>query len=171
MAQSQSHENRSVKANTEELFIRAAKQEEKGKFRSAFLLYLAAAKSGDTSCQVNVGNFYDDGTGVRRNRKAALYWYKRAYRRGDACAANNIGVMWRNEKKLKRAVQWFKKSVRLGNEEANLEIAKYYLGHEHNQVKAIRHLEKVLRSNTVSEAGMEEAMALLKQTKTQAKLR
>jgi len=119
MEKSQSGEKRSGKADTEELFIRAAKQEEKGKFRSAFQLYLAAAKSGDTSCQVNVGNFYDDGTGVRRNRKVALYWYKRAYRRGVASAASNIGVVWRNEKNPKRAVQWFKKAVLLGDDEAN----------------------------------------------------
>ncbi len=169
MAKSLSRKKRSVKAGNEELFIRAGKQEQKGKFRSAFQLYLAAAKSGDTGCQVNVGNFYDDGTGVRRNRKAALYWYKRAYRRGVASAASNIGVVWRNEKNHERAVRWFKKAVRLGDDEANLDIAKYYLGQERNQVKAIRHLEKVLRSNRVSEAGMEEATALLKQTKTQMK--
>lgn len=171
MEKSQSGEKRSGKADTEELFIRAAKQVEKGKFRSAFQLYLAAAKSGDTSCQVNVGNFYDDGTGVRRNRKVALYWYKRAYRRGVASAASNIGVVWRNEKNPKRAVQWFKKAVRLGDDEANLDIAKYCLEHEHNPVKAIHHLEKVLRSNRVSEAGMEEAAELLKQAKAQSKLR
>ncbi len=169
MAKSRSRKKRSRKADSEELFIRAAKQEEKGKFRSAFQLYLAAAKSGDTSCQVYVGNFYDDGTGVRRNRTAALYWYKRAYRRGDACAASNIGVMWRNENNLKRAVQWFKKSVRLGNEEAHLEIAKYYLGDEPNLAKAIRHLKSVLQSNRVTEAGLEEATALLKQAKSRAK--
>jgi TPR repeat protein len=147
----------------EELFIRATKQEENGQLRSAFRLYLAAAKAGDTSCQVNVGNFYDAGTGVRRNRLAALYWYKRAYRRGVSCAASNIGVMWRNDKNPKRALEWFRKAARLGDEEANLEIAKYYLRNEPNTAKAIRHLEKVCQSDCVTEAGKEEATKLLKQ--------
>lgn len=153
----------SRKKNVEELFIRAAKQEEDGKLRSAFRLYLAAAKAGDTSCQLNVGNFYDAGTGVRRNRSAALYWYKRAYRRGVSCAASNIGVMWRNEKKPKRALEWFEKAVRSGDEEANLEIAKHYVWNEPNTAKAIHHLEKVCQSNCVTEAGKEEATKLLKQ--------
>src|SRR5258708_2232825 len=122
----------------EELFIRATKQEENGQLRSAFRLYLAAAKAGDTSCQVNVGNFYDAGTGVRRNRLAALYWYKRAYRRGVSCAASNIGVMWRNDKNPKRALEWFQKAARLGDEEPNLEIAKYYLPNQPNTPKPIR---------------------------------
>jgi TPR repeat protein len=77
----------------DELFIRADKQADEGNFKSAFRLFLAAAKAGDSSCQINVGNYYDAGKGVRRNRSAAMYWYKRAYRRREASAAHNIGVM------------------------------------------------------------------------------
>jgi uncharacterized protein len=157
------------KSRTEELFIQAANFEEKGDMRSAFRLYLAAAKSGDSGSQLNVGNLYDAGRGVRRNRVAALYWYRRAYRRGSSSAASNIGIMWRNEKKLKRALEWFQKAVRLGDDEANLEIAKHYLLDERNPGKAIPHLEKVCHSNCVTEAGVEEATKLLKQAKKQSK--
>ncbi len=152
----------------EGLFFQAAEQEENGKLRAAFRLYLAAAKGGDTGCQVNVGNFYDAGTGVRRNRRAALYWYKRAYSRGVACAASNIGIMWRNENQPRRALAWFEKAVRLGDDEANLEIAKYYLRHEHNPSRAIGHLEKVRQSKYVTESGAEEATKLLKQVRKQS---
>ena len=68
----------SPKSKTEDLFTRANKEAEAGKLRVAFHLYLAAAKAGDTSCQINLGNLYDEGSGVRRNRSAAMYWYKRA---------------------------------------------------------------------------------------------
>jgi len=168
MARSQSRSSQSQKPKAEELFIRAAKQEENGELRSAFRLYLAAARAGDTSSQLNVGNFYDAGTGVRRNRVAAFYWYKRAYRRGSSSAANNIGIMWRNEKKLKRALEWFRRAVRLGDEEANLEIAKHYLRHERNPGKAIPHLEKVCQSDCVTEAGVKEAIKPLKQARKQS---
>ena len=67
--------------------------------RSAFRLYLAAAKSSDSRSQLSLGNLYDAGTGVCRNRVATLYWYKRAYRRGLSSAAGNTRIMWRNEKK------------------------------------------------------------------------
>src|SRR6267154_5651371 len=153
------------KFKTNDLFTRADKQADKGNFKSAFRLFLAAAKAGDSSCQINLGNFYDDGTGVRRNRSAAMYWYKLAYRRGESTAAHNIGVMWRNEKKYRRALEWFKKAVKLGDDEANLEIAKHYLEVEHNPVRAIPHLQKVCESNCATEAGLAEANALLRRAR------
>lgn len=159
--------NRRRKSKGEELFIRAEKQEKRGELRSAFRLYLAGAKLGETGCQVDVGNYYDDGKAVRRNRKAALYWYKRAYRRGSASAAHNIGILLRNDKNPKHALEWFKKAVRMGDGESNLEIAKHYLRHEQNAARAVRHLKKVLESNWVSEAGQEEATRLLKHAEKQ----
>lgn len=156
---------RSRKTQLDLLFIRAGQMEESGRLRAAFRLFLAGAKAGETGCQLNVGNYYDDGTGVRRNRKAALYWYKRAYRRGMASAAHNIGIVWRNDKNPKRALEWFQRAVRLGDDESNLEIAKHYLRNENDPVKAIRHLEKLSRSSWVSEAGAEEATKLLKHAK------
>jgi TPR repeat protein len=143
----------SRKSKTDDLFIRAAKQADEGNLKSAFRLYLAAAKGGDSSCQINLGNLYDEGSGVRRNRSAAMYWYKRAYRRGECCAAHNIGIMWRNEKRYEKALNWFKKAVRLGDDEANLEIAKHYLLVEQKPTKAIPHLKKVLKSTWLTEAG------------------
>jgi TPR repeat protein len=161
MAKSTNSGKRPRKPQTNELFVRADKEADKGNLKSAFRLFLAAAKAGDSSCQINLGNFYDEGTGVRRNRSAAMYWYKRAYRRGERCAAHNIGVMWRNEKKYRRALEWFKKAVRLGDDEANLEIAKHYLEVEHNPERAIPHLRRVCESSCVTEAGLEEANTLL----------
>jgi TPR repeat protein len=168
MAKSHRHTKQAPKPNADALFIRAIKHEEKGELRAAFRLYLAAAKAGDTGCQLNLGNFYDAGTGVRRNRAAALYWYKRAYRRGVSSAAHNIGILWRSEKNLDRALRWFKKAVRLGDDESNLEIAKHYLRNERNPRKAIPHLERVCKSKRVTEAGAEEATKLLKKAKRQS---
>lgn len=160
---------RSPKSNTDDLFIRANNQAEAGNPKAAFRLYLAAAKAGDTSWQINLGNLYDEGSGVQRNRSAAMYWYKRAYRRGEACAAYNVGVMWRNDGKYRRALYWFKRAVRLGDDEANLEIAKHYLDVEQNSLKAILHLRKVCASNRVTEAGLEEARTLLRRTRKSVK--
>jgi TPR repeat protein len=153
------------KAKAESLFIRADKADDAGDFRSAFRLMLAAAKLGDVGAQVNVGNYYDAGKGVRRNLSAALYWYKRAYRRGCSSAASNIGVLWRNERNLPRALEWFERAARLGDDEANLEIGKHYLLNERNPQRAIAYFQRVRRSDWVSEAGTEEAAALLRRTR------
>jgi TPR repeat protein len=99
-----------------------------------------------------------------------MYWYKRAYRRGDGCAAQNIAVMWRNEGRHKKALEWFRKAVKLGDDEANLEIAKYYLQVEQQPIKAVPYLKKVCGSNWVTEAGLEEARVLLRRArKTKAR--
>ncbi len=170
MAKLQRSSKQSRRSKTDDLFSRADKLEDSGDLRAAFRLFLAGAKAGDRSCQLNVGNYYDDGKGIRRNRTASLYWYKRAYRRGDAAAANNIGILWRNEGKSKKALSWFRRAVKMGDDEANLEIAKYYLGKENNMRKAIPHLERVYRSNRVTEAGAEEAARLLSQARKKLKL-
>jgi TPR repeat protein len=149
-------------ARNDQLFIRADELEDRGELKAAFRLFLAGAKAGDVSCQLNLGNYYDDAKGIRRNRKAALYWYRRAYRRGDAAAASNIGIMWRNEGKPGRALAWFKRAVKMGDDEANLEIAKYYLEKENLPRRALPHLRRVAKSNSVTEAGVEEAEALLR---------
>jgi uncharacterized protein len=152
-------------ARNEELFGRASRYEDQGKVRSAIRLYLIAAKNGDAGSQLNLGNLYDAGVGVRRNRDAAIYWYKRACRRGSASAANNLGVLWRNDKEPKQALMWFQKAVQMGDEEAHLEIADHYLRNDADIPKAIFHLEKVSDSRFVSEAGAENADRLLKRLK------
>jgi len=147
------------------LFSRADRLYDRGKFRLAFRLMLAAAKLGDIGAQVNVGNYYDDGKGVRRSRSSALYWYKRAYRRGDACAAHNIGVLWRNEESLRRALYWFSRAVALGDEESNLDIGKHFLYNKKDPRSAILYFKKVKPTGWVSEAGAEEANELLREAK------
>ncbi len=152
------------KSKAEALFIRADSEEEKGRFHSAFRLMLAAAKLGDIGAQTNVGNYYDNGKGVRRNRSAALYWYKRAYRRGEAAAAHNIGTVWRDAENFKRAMYWFQRAIAMNGGEdgdASLEIAKLQLRQGHPAI-AVRHLKTVLTSKNVTGCAVDEARRLLK---------
>ena len=53
-----------------ESFIRADREEDLGNLRSAFRLFLAAAKAGDVNAQSRVGYCYDVGQGVRSDRSA-----------------------------------------------------------------------------------------------------
>jgi TPR repeat protein len=159
----------SRKSKNDALFVRADKLEESGNLKAAFRLFLAAAKGGDAGCQLNLGNYYCDGKGIQRNLSVGLYWYKRAYRRGVPGAASNIGMTWQNEGKPKRALSWFRRAVKMGDDEANLEIAKYYIENQNNPRKAIPHLERVGRSKWVTEAGAEEAAKLLKQARKKLK--
>lgn len=142
---------------------RAHEQWNAGMLKSAFRLFLLAAKDGDVAAQVNLGNFYDDGIGVKPNQKLALYWYGRAYRRGYAAAANNIAVLHRNRGCPRRALSWFQRAVGLGDIDANLEIARLYLEQD-DRDKAVSHLNRVshAQKREVTSASREEARALLK---------
>jgi len=75
----------------------------------------------------------------------------------------------RNEEKPKKALAWFRRAVEMGDDQTNLEIAKYYIGDERSPRKAIPHLERVCRSNRVTEAGAEETAQLLKQARRKLK--
>ncbi len=152
----------SRKSNGTQLFMRADQQWDRGNLQSAFLLFLAAAKAGDRGALLSLGYFYDTGVYVRQNRSMAFYWYKRAYRRGDASAANNIGTIWRDDKHSRRALYWFHRAVAMGNESSNLEIAKHYLQIEGESSMARGYLEKVCASNCVSEDTLQQAKRLLR---------
>jgi TPR repeat protein len=165
MAKSRGLTKQSRKASNDALFRRADQLSDRGEFLSAFRLFLAAAKAGDKGSQLNVGYCYDTGKGVKPNAPAALYWYRRAYRRGDSCAATNIGTIWRDRQNPTRALYWFRRAVQLGDEGASLDIAKLYLQSWHNPRKAIPYLERVSRSQQESEATIEESQRLLKLTR------
>ncbi len=157
------------KAKAESLFIRADHREEHGDQRSAFRLMLAAAKLRDIGAQVNVGNYYGTGKGVRQDRRAAMYWYKRAYRRGCSAAAHNIGTMWRDDQCFGRAMYWFQRALSINggdDGEASFEIAKLYLHQQRGRSSAIKYLRKVCKSKNVTEACLEESKRLLKQLNT-----
>lgn len=150
---------RARKKRPSALFIRADQQWDLGNARAAFRLFLIAARAGDANAQSRVGYCYDVGAGVRPNRRAAVSWYMRAYRRGDSCAAHNIGTVWRDAGDVRRADKWFQRAVRLGSDDSHIEIAKLYL-HDDPR-RAIRHLNRVLRSTRVCEADKTEARRLL----------
>lgn len=162
MSRLQTGSKRSRESDLRELFLRADRMRDRGNLRSAFRLFLAAAKAGDRASQLNVGYCYDTGSGTRRDRSAALQWYRRAYRRRDANAAAAIGTIWRDEGKTKRALLWFRRAVKLGDDDSNIEIAKYYLHSGLSRHKAIPYLTKVCQSDNVTEASAEEAKRLLK---------
>lgn len=104
------------------------------------------------------------GTGGRKDRKLAKKWYMRAFRRGYASSANNIGTMYRDERDYDRAFAWFKRSVALGNVSANFEIARIYMDYLDDIRKAVPYLRLVAKAKPaleVTEWEQERAQLLL----------
>jgi TPR repeat protein len=142
-------------------FYRAADFLERGDARRAFRLFLAGAKAGDPDCQLNLGWLYDSGQGVRKNRKRALHWYRLAYGKGSASAANNIGTIFRDDGRLNEAIKWFERAIQRGSEDSHLEIAKILLL-QHDSMSAVGRLRVVTRSDKVAVQTREQALRLLR---------
>jgi TPR repeat protein len=151
------------------LYQQAEEEWRKGKLQAAFRLFLAAARMGMVEAFSIAGQFYDRGEGVRANPEAALLWYRRAFRHGDALAANNIGCIWRDRGKLRRAISWFERAVKLGDIDANLEIAKIHVTKRRQLSKAIGYLNKTRRSPWVTEGSREEARDLIRKLRGKKK--
>lgn len=130
--------------------------------RRAFRLMLRSAQASNLAAQVNVGYLYDVGIGVRRDQDKAVYWYRRAARRGEASAANNIGTVYRDRGQRRLARFWFGRAVSLGNDDAHLELAVLDLNSPGRGKRAKRHLVAVLKSMRVAPATQDRARELLR---------
>jgi uncharacterized protein len=152
-----------IRAN--ELYQHGEQAWRKGDLRPAFRLFLAAARAGMEAAFSTVGNFYDNGIGVKADPNAAPDWYRLAYRSGDRSVANNIGCILRDRKKLGQAMGWFRRAVQQNDGDANLNIAKIYL-HKGDLVRTRSYLDKTRRSPWATEQSKEEARSLLSEMKS-----
>jgi hypothetical protein len=144
-------------------FVRAWALLDEGQAREAFSLFLTAAEAGHLGAQVVVGYLYDTGKGVRRSRDMALRWYRRAARRGDASAANNIATVYRDDGRLRLALRWFEKAVSLGNANSLLEMAHLYAGPLNDKARARRLIVRLLASKAITEETRERGLHLRQQ--------
>ncbi len=141
-------------------FEEACARWDSGDHRGAFRRFLIGAKAGDVSSQLNVGLFYDEGIGVRKDGKKALHWYRRAHRGGSTSAAVNIGILLRDQGSLAAARQWFERAVKRGNDDANLQLAEAFLQTGDTR-RARRCLMKVVKSDKVTEETQRQARRYL----------
>lgn len=133
---------------------------------SAFQLFGRAAKGGLDNCMLNLGYFYDEGLGTKQDKEKAMYWYKRAYRKGNAAAASNIAILYRERSDFGIAIRWFKKAVELGDGDAAVELAMIYMsGREvrRSKAKSERWANEALSSKLITDDGRERAAIILEQ--------
>ncbi|MEC5385437.1 tetratricopeptide repeat protein [Uliginosibacterium sp. H3] len=137
---------------------------DKGELAQAFDLFSQAVALGLDGCMINLGYFHDEGIGTVQDKEKAMYWYKRAYRKGDSAAASNIAILYRERLRFRQSFQWFERAAEMGDGDAALELAKLYLtgtGVRRSSSGAVRCLQNALSSTHITEAGREEARGLL----------
>lgn len=108
------------------IFSEACKAWDDGRLADAFRLFSSAAAEGDASCQLNLGYFYDNGIHVSRDVRLAVHWYHQAYRQGEAAGASNIATIHRDHKAYSRMIWWWRAAIRMGDNDAWLELGRCY---------------------------------------------
>jgi TPR repeat protein len=119
---------------------------------------LKLAREGDAEAQFNLGEMYETGLGVRKNRREAVYWTTRSANQGHEIANFKL-LYWDMERKglegenIKK-VEELNSKAKSGNAQAQLYLGRMYaygVGVNKNTGKAIDLLNKA------SSAGVLEA--------------
>lgn len=137
---------------------------ESGDLRGALMRFRMGAAEGRRGCMMDLGYFYDKGLGTARSKHEAMHWYKQAFLNGDACAASNVAILFRERGSPRHMFRWFRAAARRDDGDALVEVAKCYrsgLGVARSKWMAIVYARRALRSWQITPAGREEAMGLL----------
>ena len=98
-------------------FREGYKCEESGLNERAIQFYLEAARLGDVSAQLNLGNILDEKISPAEPSEA-VYWYKRAARSGSAAGAWNLAMHYRKTRQRRWYDYWLRRAAELGEEDA-----------------------------------------------------
>jgi len=155
-------------AAKEKRLVDAERFEEAGNYRMAARALRRGAAEGNTSCQLNLGNYYTAGKGVKKSMQRAAYWYRKAYENGDRSGAFNLAIEKRNQGNFRWAEFWFKKAVAMRDGSAHIELAKMYISRDQNTKAAAALLRRAIKLGVddVSDEEKAEAEALLETIST-----
>jgi len=119
-----------------------------GDFKKAFEIWSNRAESGildwydgDPDSQYELGNMYLEGTGVVKDYKKALYWFKKAANRDNAKAQYKYGLMhflaYGVKQNNKKALSWILKSSEQGNSDAEAWLKSFPVKNVYGLAKEI----------------------------------
>jgi TPR repeat protein len=96
-------------------------------------MWLQAASQGDTEAEMNLGNSYSEGWGVRKDEAEAAKWYRRAAEKGVAGAQFSLGQIYFAGlgvvQDYKEALEWYGKAADQGDSAAQNSLGDaYFLG-------------------------------------------
>jgi len=127
------HENTSEN-KAEALQQKAYTLDTSGNYALALKYYREAAALGNLYALNNIGVFYENGTGVKKDDTEAAKWYQKAADRGLAIAQRNLGGMYEAGNGVKQndteAIKWYLKAAEQQDETAQVSIANLYTRRE-----------------------------------------
>ncbi|KAL6067758.1 hypothetical protein QOT17_008657 [Balamuthia mandrillaris] len=142
--QKRKRKNLAVKEAGTEEFQQAERQRQEGDASQAFQLYLSAAQQGHRAGLFWVGWCFDTGTGVDKDDKEAVHWWRRAAEKGHREAQNKLAwnlahgrgvdASSRTEDNQEEASKWYLAAAKQGVAMAQYQAAKRF----HRGQKGVR---------------------------------
>ena len=81
--------------------------------------------------QARIAWMYENGQGIEKDHKKAIYWYTKSAEQGDAFSQNILGLFYKDgkivEKNYQEAFKWFTKSAEQEYSYAQLNLADMYI--------------------------------------------
>ncbi len=98
------------------------------KYPEAFVIYERLANEGNQDAQTSLGFMYQQGQGIAKDEKKAIYWYEQAIQKEQPYALFNLGLMYANssqyiEQDIYKAHELFLRSAVAGVDLAQYEVA------------------------------------------------
>lgn len=147
----------------DDLFSQADDLSDQGRHAEAFEIFLRLASDGDKYAMSRLAIIYGDGLGTKKDTNESIKWDLRAIDSGDITSMSNLALTFCQQRKFAEARNWFEKAVAAGDGDAALELAKLLQVSllERDNVRIL--LKTAIESNFVTQASVDEAMALLDQ--------
>lgn len=99
-------------------------------FAAALAEFKPLAEKGDVAAQVNLGNLYMKGLGVRQNYVEALRWYRNAAEQNEPMAQSKLGILYYYglgvAQDYAEAGLWFRKAADQGESGAQAVLGSLY---------------------------------------------
>ncbi len=129
----------------------------KGDFKKAFTQLRLSAQEGHPDAQTALGTMYFSGTGVAKNHREALKWYKKVSRQNNPAALRNMAQIYTEglggvSRDLKKAFELYLQAAQLGDADAQFFVGHFYangLGTVKDSVQALMWFDLVNEKSTV----------------------
>ncbi|EGB07814.1 hypothetical protein AURANDRAFT_27542, partial [Aureococcus anophagefferens] len=89
-------------------------------------IYRRAVELGSVDAMVDLGILYNNGSGVKLDKKKAERLYRAAADRGDAAAQNRLGALLHSEEKFEEAVRYYALAANQGYAAGELNLGSCY---------------------------------------------
>lgn len=107
--------------------------------------YKTEAEVGDGKFQYKLGLVYENGIGIRKNSKSAIYWYEKAASNGIRDANNRLACLYyckHDEESFEKAFDLLKKHAEIGDASTQCLLANIYEFDECDYENALKWYEK-----------------------------